>query len=165
MCTRRDSANLFRSETLERIQSASALARGSTDGCQDILGLHAVPKVSLDEASFDLTIAPDNEGSRNGQEPCAVSLKPLKVDAELPVHLLDRLADPERETERKAVGQVQIAQNRERQAVLLLQSLPIGREFRHDGNHVPSRGDDIRIGARQGARLSLCRLCGRAVSY
>src|SRR5665811_2628478 len=77
MCTRRDSANLFRSETLERIQSASALARGSTDGCQDILGLHAVPKVSLDESSFDLTIAPDNEGSRNGQEPCAVSLKPV----------------------------------------------------------------------------------------
>ena len=95
-------------------QTVGLLARAFDDRGQHVLGLHAPPKVRIDEARLDAPVAPDDEGRRNGQEPAAISLELMKVDAELPVHLLDRVPNPEHEAERKGVYQVEVGQHTER---------------------------------------------------
>jgi hypothetical protein len=52
--------------------------------------------------AFDAAVRADQQRGGDRQEPPAVALKLLEIDAELPVGLLDLVADPKHQPERNA---------------------------------------------------------------
>jgi len=72
-------------------------------------------KIGVDEPGFNPAVRAYHQRRGDGQRPAAMTLKSFKIDAELAVSLLDFLAHPEDQAERKRVGQIEVGQYPERQ--------------------------------------------------
>lgn len=65
-------------------------------------------KIRVDEPGFDAAVGADHQRRGDRQQPPAMALKLLKIDAELAVGLLDFVAHPEDQAKRQRIGQVEI---------------------------------------------------------
>src|SRR3990170_1816882 len=110
-------------------------------------------EIRVDKTGFDAAVLADHEGCGYRQKPPALALKLFEIDAELPVGVLDLIADPEDETERERIRQIEVGQHPERQTTALLEGPGIFRRLRHDRDHLAARSGDLRIGA--GERMQL----------
>ena len=76
---------------------------------ENVYDRHAMAKIGVDETGLDATVLTHDERRWDRQEPPVVPLKPLEIDAELPVGLLDLVADPEHQAEREGISQIKVS--------------------------------------------------------
>jgi hypothetical protein len=63
-------------------------------------------EIRIDEACLDAAGLSHDERRRDRQQPAAIPLKPLKIDPELALGVLDLVADPEHE--REGVSKIEV---------------------------------------------------------
>src|ERR1043166_406133 len=93
---------------------AELLKRGDNS-----LRLHPLAEFEVNLASLHQPVLPDDELRRHRQEISRVAVILFQIDANVLIKALHFGADPEDQAERKRVSQIDVAQHRKRQIVLL----------------------------------------------
>src|SRR5882724_2708816 len=96
-------------------QGAPARPPSSGESLENVLDVHAMAEIRVDEAGLDAAVLPYDQRRGDRQQPPAIALKLREVDAELAVHILDLVAHPEHEAKGERIGQIEVGQHRERQ--------------------------------------------------
>src|SRR5205085_3818524 len=111
------------------------LARSPHSG-DEIIDLHPLAEIRIDESRLHQPITADYEGRGNRQYPAVIAVKLREV--EIRQQLLDFGSQPDSEIERERITIVQIGQHRERRAGFGFESLRIFLCLRHDRNDLPA---------------------------
>ena len=106
---------------------------------QQIIDLHPLAEIGIDEAGLHQPVPADHEGRGDRQHPAVVAVEIRQI---LRQQALDLGAEPDREIERKRIAVVEIGQHRKRRTGLGFELFGVLLHLRHDGDDLAAGGLD-----------------------